>query len=83
MILLFGGVLASGEKAPMEAFCLKRDSSMDLNAFCDIELDENLVYSKLLFSENPEFRVYIHVSVLILTQPQCSRSAFTLNTYLQ
>ena len=58
MILLFGGVLASGEKAPMEAFCLKRDSSMDLNAFCDIELDENLVYSKLLFSENPEFHVY-------------------------
>ena len=55
MILLFGGVLASGEKAPMEAFCMKRDSSMDLNAFCDIELDEDLVYSKLLFSENPSF----------------------------
>ena len=67
MILLFGGVLASGEKAPMEAFCLKRDSSMDLNAFCDIELDENLVYSKLLFSEKPRVSC-IHISVLILTK---------------
>jgi hypothetical protein len=59
MILLFGGVLAFGEKAPMEAFCLKRDSSMDLNAFCDIELDENLVYSKLLSQKNLSF-MYIY-----------------------
>ena len=59
MILLFGGVLASGEKAPMEAFCLKRDSSMDLNAFCDIELDKNLVYSKLLSQKNLSF-MYIY-----------------------
>ena len=47
MILFFGGVLASGEKAPMEAFCVKKDISMDFNAFCDVKQTKNLVYSKL------------------------------------
>ena len=73
MILLYGGVLASGEKAPMEAFCLRKDSSMDLNALCDIELDQNLVYSKfftyfkLIMFQYSEFSFY-HRDVF----PYCS-----------
>ncbi len=46
MVLLLGGSLTNGEAAPMESFCLVRNSEYVLDSYCEIDISRTYLYSE-------------------------------------